>query len=309
MLERRRDALNIKIVTDSTCDLPESVVQDLGVTVIPGYVTLDGKNYLDGQEISRTEFYQRLAGSQPPATTSAPGTGAFLKEYHRLMEAGATGIISIHVAKKLSNISNVALLAAEEVKEVPVVNVDSGQLTLGLGLLVVEAAQAARAGGSLAEITALLQDLIPRTYSYARLDTLDYLRRSGRMSGLGHSLASLLNVRPILKMNNGQPHMEPVRTRGKAVARVLELTRQLGPLQKLAATFSGEVDTAAFEEELRPYRELAAPGQPVMVNELAPVIGVHVGPGGFCVSVIAERPLPAAHRLSEMADMIRSFAR
>lgn len=299
----------VKIVTDSTCDLPQEVIQELGITVVPGYVTLDGKNYLDGQEISRVEFYQRLAFSQPPATTSAPGTGAFEKEYRRLAETGASGIISIHVAGKLSNIVNVAQLAGEEVKEVPVVVVDSGQLTLGLGLLVMEAARAAQTGGTIPEIIAMLQDLIPRTYSYARLDTLDYLHRSGRMSGFGHSLASLLNIKPILKMNDGQPHMEPVRTRSKAVARVLELARQLGPLQCLAATYSGELNAEVFEEELRPYRALAAPGQPVLTNTIAPVIGVHVGPGGFCISAIAEHPLPATHRLTQMADMIKSFAR
>ena len=116
--------MTVKIVTDSTCDLPQNIIAGQGITVIPCYININGKSYLDGTELSREDFYRMLPASIPHPTTSAPGTGAFIKEYQRLKDAGATGIVSIHISKNLSNVFNVAQIAAQQVKDIPIIVVD-----------------------------------------------------------------------------------------------------------------------------------------------------------------------------------------
>jgi DegV family protein with EDD domain len=302
-------AMTVKIVTDSTCDLPAKLIAERNITVIPCYINLNGKSYLDGAELTRQDFYRMLPESTPHPTTSAPGTGAFIAEYQRLKESGADGIVSIHISKNLSNVCNVAQLAAQEVTGLPITVIDSGQLTLGLGLLVNEAAKIANAGGSLAEIERALQNLIPRTYAYARLDTLEYLRRSGRLSNIQHRLASLLNIKPIMKMNRGSAQMEAVRTKKRAHERLVELVQALGPLEQAGITHS--TDAQEVEDVVRLMAPFLPAGIPVLINPVTPALGVHVGPGAVCISCIAAQPLDLSSqsRLAEIATRIKSFAK
>ena len=138
----------IGIVTDSTCDLPDEIVQENGIRVVPLYIHIGTTDYLDGIDISREQFYQGLAGYHQPPTTAAPGIDTFAQVYEELAQEGATGIVSIHISETLSNVVNVAQLAAQKVTTVPVTVIDSGQLTLGVGFEAVRAAETARAGGT-----------------------------------------------------------------------------------------------------------------------------------------------------------------
>jgi DegV family protein with EDD domain len=269
--------MTIRIVTDSTADLPETVVAQWGITVVPAYVNVGGRSYMDGVELSRSEFYELLPGLESPPTTSAPGPGTFARVYERVAAEGATEVLSIHIAASLSNIVEVALMAAQATTVVPVRVIDSGQLTLGTGLLVVAAARAAAAGRSAADIVTLLDDMAPRVHSFAALDTIEFLRRSGRVSRLQYGLGSLLRIKPILKMHNGAIEMERVRTRARAVERLIELVGELGPLEQLALVHTHALERVqALRQETR---HLFPTEDAPLCEEVTPVIGAHVGPG------------------------------
>ena len=219
--------MSIQIVTDSTCDLPESVRNEFAVTVVPVYINVNGQSYLDGIEMTRAEFYNNLPAYRTPPTTSAPGIGSFVETYTQLASRGASEIISIHAAGALSNIFNVAKLASEALENVKIAVVDLGSTSLGLGFQALIAAKASRGGKSISEIVELLRRKITGTYLFAALDTIDYLRRSGRLSTLQAGLGSLLNIKPVLSLNNGKLRMETIRTRSRSIDRMISMVTSL----------------------------------------------------------------------------------
>ncbi len=279
----------VRIVTDSTCDLPLSVQQEFGISVIPCYVNMDSRSYLDGVDISRDDFYSRLPHANPHPTTSAPGHGAFNAEYQRLQKNGADGIVSIHVAGTLSSVVDAARIAAADEQPFPVTVVDSGQLSLGLGLIVIEAARAARDGASAAEITHLVEQLGNRTYIFARLATVEYLRRSGRLSHLPYRLATLLNIKPVMVVHRGYPHMEKVRTLKNADDRLIEHVRDMGDIERIGFLHSNA--KAGLEDFIPRVRPYLSHEMPSLIADITPAIGVHVGPGAMGVVCIGSKPL------------------
>jgi DegV family protein with EDD domain len=267
----------VRIVTDSTCDLPPEVIAELKIAVVPLYVNFGSESYRDGVDLTRDQFYARLPGSHLSPTTSAPGTDAFVEVYRRLIAEGATGIVSIHIGSSLSNVFNVAQMAAPSITAVPVRVIDGGQITLGTGFLVVHAARLAASGASPDEIVAAVQALAERTYSYAALDTLEYLRRGGRVNLIMFSVGTLLRMKPMLKMHLGKVVTDRARTSSGAIDRLIQLALQLGPLEGVALVHAS---TPQRLELLRQQVQSRLPGVPIrMVGEVAPVIGAHVGPG------------------------------
>ncbi len=279
--------MTIRIVTDSTADLPEEVCAEHHLTVIPLYVNIEGRSYLDGVELSRKEFYEGLPRYAATPTTSAPGTGVFLQAYQKLADEGASGILTIHIAASLSNTFSVAQLAAEEMRGIPVTVFDGGQITLGTGLLALEAAKAAQAGASMDDIVALLRDLTTHTHSFAALDTVQFLRRSGRLSALQFALGTLLQIKPLLKMHQGEIGLERVRTSSRAVERLIELANELGSLEHVSVVHTHAPERAEALRQRWP--ELFPSGQPSFTAEVTPVIGAHVGPGAVGLVCIKAR--------------------
>jgi DegV family protein with EDD domain len=277
--------MSIRIVTDSTSDLPQEIATEYGIIVVPAYINIGDRSYLDGVELSREEFYTGLPKYKTLPTTSAPGLGAFIQAYEQLAAQGATGILSIHISASLSAILNVAHSAAQTTDVVPVAVFDSGQLTLGAGLLVLAAAKAAAAGHSMAEILALLKERAWRTYTFAALDTLEFLRRSGRVSQLQYGLGTLLKVKPLLKMHNGEMSMERLRTRKRAYERLIGLVSDLGPLEELALVHTHAPEAAEALHRQALY--LFPKGKTPLSAEVTPVIGAHVGPGAVGFACIA----------------------
>jgi len=278
--------LSIRIVTDSTCDLPGTTITKYGITVVPLYVNIGSRSYLDGVDISREEFYERVPDYDPPPTTAAPGPERFRRIYEGLAADGATEILSIHISISLSAVVDSARSGAQETKGVPVTVFDSGQLSLGTGFLVVAAAKAAAEGCSMAEIIASLEALTLRTHVFAALDTLEYLRRSGRMNGTVAGLGNLLQIKPLLKMHDGNPTAERVRTSNGATKRLISLLSGLAPLEQVAIVHSQAPDKA---ESLRQRaRHLLPDGEVPCVN-LTPVIGAHIGPGAVGFACITAR--------------------
>ena len=267
----------VRIVTDSTCDLPPELVAEHKIAVVPLYINFGNQSYRDGLDLTRDQFYARLPGSHPSPTTSAPGTAVFVELYQRLITEGATGIVSIHIGSSLSNVFNVAQMAAPSITAVPLRVIDGGQITLGTGFLVVHAARLAASGASPDEIVAAVKSMAERTHSFAALDTLEYLRRGGRVSPVMFSVGTLLKMKPLLKMHAGKVVTDRARTSGGAIDRLIQLALQLGPLEGVALVHAA---TPQRLELLRQQVQAKLPGVPIrMVGEVAPVIGAHVGPG------------------------------
>ena len=274
----------IKIVTDSTCDLPEALVAAYDITVVPAYVNVGETSYLDGVELSRAEFYERLPDFHPLPTTAAPGPGQFQLVYDTLAAQGATEILSIHLSSTLSSLFAGVQMAAQATPTVPVFAFDARQASMGLGFTVLAAARAVAEGCALREIVEALKSLVARTHLIAVVDTLEFLRRSGRLSYLQAGLGSLLQIKPILKLHDGALTTERVRTRAQAVRRLMELLCDRLPVQHLAMVHTRARERA--EEFLSEVRHLLPPGD-IPIVEATPAIGAHVGPGalGFvCVS-------------------------
>jgi DegV family protein with EDD domain len=280
-------SMAIRIVTDSTADLPESIVADYGITVIPVYINVGGRSYLDGVELSRAEFYQRLPDYDPLPQTSSPGLGTFIQTYERLADSGAVEILSIHISAKLSGVMNVANSAAQTVSTAPVTVFDSRQLSLGTGFLAVTAAQAAAAGHSMAEIVAMLEEQVSRTHSFAILDTLEYLRRGGRLSRFQSGVGALLRIRPVLTVHNGEMGMERVRTHRRAQDRLVSLLDGASPIERLALIHAHAPERV---EILRQRLEHLIPANDsLLITEVTPAIGTHVGPGSVGIVCVKAR--------------------
>jgi DegV family protein with EDD domain len=280
--------MTIRIVTDSASDLPAAVLAEYGITVVPLYVNLGSRGYLDGVELSRQEFYAHLAEYDPPPTTGVPGPEPFIRAYERLTAEGATEILSIHLSRSLSSMVEVARVAAQQTGFVPVTVLDSRQLSLGGGFLAVSAAKAAASGRPMEEILALMEDQVARTHTAAALDTLEFLRRSGRMSGAVARLGNLLQIKPILKMYDGNPTAERVRTRRMAIARLAAMLESHAPLEQVAFLHSNVPERV---EELRQQVQHLLPAGEVPVEVITPVLGAHIGPGvvGFVAVTGKER--------------------
>jgi len=279
--------MSTRIVTDSTCDLPQAVVQEHGITVIPLYINFGDQSHLDGVELSRRQFYEMLPDYESPPTTAAPGTDVFTEVYERLAAEGATDVLSIHVSSTVSATYDVARVVAQDIEAVPVTAFDGRQITVGTGLQVLQAAEAAAAGRSVAEIAAMLEEVVPRVHSFAALDTVVFLRRSGRVTALQYGLSTLLSIKPLIMMHNGEMAGERIRTRKGCVARMIELVRDLGPLERLALVHTNAPD--AVEDLRSQVADLVPEGKEPYTVEVTPVIGSHVGPGAVGLVAVQAR--------------------
>jgi DegV family protein with EDD domain len=278
--------MSIRIVTDSTCDLPEAAVAEYGITVVPLYINIGDQGYLDGVELSRQEFYERLPDYDPPPTTATPGPEQFRQVYETLAAEGATEILSIHISESLSATVGMARLGAQATKAVPVTVFDSGSLSLGTGFLVLAAAKATAEGRSIDEIIPLLEEQGSRTHVFAALDTLEFLRRSGRMNRAMAAVGSWLQMKPLLRMHDGNSMAEKVRTSEAAVKRLVSLLSDLVPLEQVALVHTHALDRAA--DLLDRVRHLLPEGE-VLSVDITPVFGVHLGPGAIGFSCVTAR--------------------
>lgn len=268
--------MSIKVVTDSACDVPPDIAEALGITVIPVYINIGDRGYLDGVELSRREFYQNLPNYPIYPTTAAPAIGAFSETYERLAKEGASEILSIHLANNLSATCNNARLGRQAFTGVPVTIFDSTQITIGAGLLVITAAEAANRGCSMAEIVSLLQERITRTRVFGVIETLESLRRSGRVSWAQFGLGTLLQIKPLMMIHQGEVSViAKIRTSKKAIQQMLEMVTELAPFEKLAVLHVNALETAV---ELQQQAASLFPHTPILI-ETTPAIGTHLGLG------------------------------
>jgi DegV family protein with EDD domain len=274
----------VRVVTDSTADLPQGLADELGIRVIPCDVIFGQQVYRDRVDLSPTEFYRKLVASPVLPTTAHPPIGSFIECYRELLDEGAA-ILSLHISLTLSSVCNAARLAAQQFPGGPIAVVDSRQLSMGLGLLVIEMAQAAgRAGGDLSAMVGLAQQVIPRVRVAAMLDDLQYVRRGGRISRTAVLVGTLLRVKPTVQVLDGEVlPLQNVRTHKRALRRLVEFVSSQGQLQSSAVMHAAQPRLAG---ELREQLASLYPGQPVWLTEAGPAVGTHVGPGAIGVACL-----------------------
>jgi DegV family protein with EDD domain len=269
--------MSVAIVTDSTCDITQDLVNQYQIHVVPNLVIINGNGLEDGKGISRQEFYERLPSMKTPPTTATTSFGVYQQLYDQILNNGMEFIISLHPPSALSGIINAAATAAQTFGN-RVHVLDSGQLSLGMGFQVLAAAEAAAQGASLDSILELIQDVRARVRLVAMLDTLEYIRRSGRVSWARARIGSLLQVKPFIEVKESRVlNLGETRTRRKGIERLFTLLKQLGPLDRLAILHTNaEADAMQILKDLDP----DLPNRPLIVN-VTTVIGTHVGPNGL----------------------------
>jgi DegV family protein with EDD domain len=244
--------VNIAIVTDSTSDITPDLAREHDIHVVPAVLVVNGQSLEDGIGISREELYRQLPSMKVSPTTAAPSSGTFQRVYQALIKKGADQIISIHVSSVLSGMYNSALVAAKAIGN-RVCVIDSLHVTLGLGYQVLAAAEAARAGLSLAEIQKVVTEIRQRIHLIAMLDTLEYAHRSGRISWTRSNISALLQIKPFLGIEDGKViRMGETRTRRKGIDRLYKMLAELGPLEHLAVLHSNaEADATRVVEHFK----------------------------------------------------------
>lgn len=275
----------VAIVTDSTSDIPKAVAQKLGIRVIPLNVHFGDEVLLDGVTIQGDEFYRRLQSGGAFPKTSQPSAGAFGEVYRELIIGGAKAIVSVHISSKVSGTCNSAKQAKADVGDaVPIEIVDTLQASMGLGLIVMEAANAAASGMSGAHTAGLARELAARARFFGLVETLEYLHKGGRIGRAQMLLGSLLKIHPILTMQDGIAHpLERARTRTKGLERMRTIAEGSAPLRSLSVMYS----TQPHEAELLAARlRDIAPGGSTTIAQFGPVLGTYLGPGAMGVALI-----------------------
>lgn len=276
--------MNIGIVTDSTADISPSLASDYGIHCVPAILVMDGQSYIDGEGITREAFYQKLPHMTTAPTTATPSDGIFEQAYHKLFEQGVEHILSIHPPSSLSGLLDTARIAAQKFGD-RITVLDSGFVTLGSGFQAIAAAEAAHHHRTLAEILAVVQNIRQRTHLVAMLDTLEYIRRSGRVSWARASLGSLLQLKPFIGLKDGKVlRMGEARTRNHGIQRLYDHLRKLGHLDRLAILHTNAENDA--HEMVNEFSEQAK--SPPLVVNVTSVIGTHVGPNGLGFVAVVE---------------------
>lgn len=294
---RRKSNKRVKIVTDSTADLPEEIAGELGIIVVPCNVVFGDEVYRDGIDLCREEFYQKLIASEVIPTTSQPSTEQF-KELYESLAGECEGIVSIHLAEELSGTLDSVRLAAQDLPNLNIAVIDSRSASMGLGLVTIVAAKAARRGCSLEEIVRLVRESIQHLRVFAMLDTLEYIERAGRIGKTSAFFGALFRLKPIIQISDGELlPIERVRTRQKALARLVELMGELAPFEELGILHCQVPDSA---QQLIKMLAPIHPKERIIVAEAGPIVGAYAGPGAIGIaSILAADEDTGSRELSE----------
>jgi DegV family protein with EDD domain len=284
----------VAVVTDSTAYLPAEVVDRYGIEVVPLYVTLPGRSGREGRDIAPLDVARALGTRGGRVSTSRPTPGDFVAAFRRCLDGGADRIVSVHLSAELSSTADAARLAAAQIGEHVVTVLDSRCTAMGTGFAVLAAARAAAAGAPADEVAAAARASAEATHIFFVVDTLEHLRRGGRIGSAAAVLGSALAVKPVLHMAGGEVvPLEKVRTSGRAINRLVQRAVEAAgegcasvAVHHLAAPERAERLAAELRERLPGVREM-------YVSELGAAIGAHVGPGAVGVVVVpgkADRP-------------------
>lgn len=270
---------NVAVATDSTANIPDEYVEDLHIHVIPQCLNWEEDTFLDGIDITPTEFYQRLGQAKELPTTSQPSAGEFHEFFGKLAETNQA-IIGVFISEHLSGTIDSALTAADMMPDFPIEIIDSQSASMGLGFITMAVARALKEGANYEEAAQLARDLIPVTHAVFVVDTLEYLHRGGRIGGAQRLLGSVLSMKPLLHLEGGR--IEPlarIRTKRKAIEKLLDVvaadTEGKGKLHASVIHAAAPKEAEQFKRQVR---ERLDPVE-LITSELSPVVGTHTGPG------------------------------
>jgi len=278
---------NIQVVTDSACDLTPTTAEEQDLRVVPLTIRFGAEEFVDRDELSVKEFWDRVMTGPDMPETAAPSPGAFQQSFLDAAQAGHDGVLCVTISSGLSATYQAARTAADSVADrVPVRVVDTRSVTMGQGLLAMAAAEMARQGRPLDEVADAVTDMSTRTHVYGVVDSLDYLKRGGRIGGAAHLVGSLLSIKPVIVVREGVVEVESKqRTRSRSLQYLAEKALTAGPLEWLAVADGVAPDI----DEVLGIVQRAEPAHDVVLGELGPVVGAHAGPGSVGVCFIAAR--------------------
>jgi DegV family protein with EDD domain len=266
----------IRVITDSTSDLPEAICRQLGISVVPLSVRFGDEMLADGVDLDSAGFWSRLAGTTSMPETAAPSAGSFMDAFTSAADEGADGIVAVTLSSRLSGTYQSAAIAAENVSaSVPVRVVDSGTVSMALGIVAMAAAEAAAAGADLGAVAAVTAETATRVEVLVALDTLEFLQRGGRIGKAQALIGGMLDIKPLITVEDGVVTAAGrVRTRSKARLAILERARQHDRAPRMSVIHGAADDVDEVTAAVR-----GVVGDRVMVAELGPVVATHAGPG------------------------------
>jgi DegV family protein with EDD domain len=276
--------MTVRIVTDSTADLSREEAAALGVTVVPLNVYFDDEALRDGIDIDATTFYERLANAKELPRTSQPSVERFKEAYEELAKE-TDEIVSIHLSSRLSGTMNSASVARDEVShELHIELIDTYTVSLALGAIVMDAAEAANAGASMAEVIDVVRRTMDRVDVAIVVDTLEYLQRGGRIGRARSLLGSVLSIKPIIHVEDGEvAPLERVRTRSRAVERIYEMATADKTLRRLVVACTDDDEQAL---DLIDRIRVVMPHTDVRLGRIGPVVGVYTGPNALGFAMV-----------------------
>jgi len=275
--------MTLRVVTDSTCDIPPELAEELGIRIVPIYVMFGQETYRDGVDMGTDEFFARLVTNNVHPTTSVPSPKDFADVYNELA-ADADEIISIHLTAKESGTYNSAVLAKDLVsKKCRIEVVDSQSISMSLGMLVIAAARAARRGARLDEVVEMVRSNVPRVHLMILVDTLKYVVRGGRLNRPTGLVGTVLRVRPLLTLKDGDLRPAGVaRTKARAVESLYNFAKRFSGVKELAVAYTTEQDEA---DSLLRRLKTAFPDATGYLARVGPSLGTHAGPGAMGVAI------------------------
>jgi DegV family protein with EDD domain len=275
----------VRVVTDSTSDLPRELAQSMGIEIVPLKVRFGTEEFRDGVDLSAGAFYGRLINSSELPTTSQPSVGDFVEAYERVGQ-DAEGIVSVHVSSRVSGTHNAALQAREQASvNCPIEVIDTLQASMGIGVVALAASRAVQAGGDLNKVAEVARQAIGKCQCFALFDTLEYLEKGGRIGKARALVATLLSIKPMIILREGEVHeLAKERTRKRGITRLEQAATDFAPIADMAVMYSTNLDDAdALAERLA---TLMPEGRKPIVAQFGPVIGTYVGPNALGVGLL-----------------------
>jgi DegV family protein with EDD domain len=274
--------MTVKVVTDSACDLPPQLVDEFEIAVVPLTIRFGEEEFVDRRDFTPSQFWAKSKSSPTLPETAAPSPGAFEAEFRAAAAAGHDGVVCVNLSGALSATIQAAQMAAGAVADViPVSVVDSRNVSIALGLMAVDAARLAAAGKSREDVALAAEDEAKRTRLFATFDTLDNLKKGGRIGGAGAFIGTMLSIKPIIELRDGAVEAESKqRTRSKSLRYLADKVRDAGRVENLAVIQAECPDLDEFLDLLAPLY----PREEIVVADVGAVIGAHAGPGAMGVS-------------------------
>jgi DegV family protein with EDD domain len=273
--------VTVRVICDSASDLPQSAVDDLGIVLVPLHVRFGADEFVDREELGPEEFWARSARSDRLPETAAPAPGAFMAAFEAVAAQGADAAVCVTISSKLSATYEAAKQAAGQLGNFPVEVVDSLSVTLGEGMVCMAAAEAAAAGAAVPEVVAAALSVKGRLSVFGAIDTLDNLRRGGRIGGAAAALGTLLAIKPVIEVRGGVVEQESrQRTRARSLRYLADKLKEVAPVERLAVMGAKAPDLPQFVDMLRDIPS----DHERLVGDIGPVVATHAGPGAIGVA-------------------------